>query len=212
MGPCILDRGTQEGQWAISDPDQLAGATTIVPDLAHRSRETVLLRNRAAAFSLARKPKQGDGAIRLSQPNCGERGAKGEIMSTVRLKVLLEAEAEDAIARVWRVLEAQTIATPHLKVTQRSSIAIELSFASSDDAEYVAETLRSVTSLDVEREQASEASRSYPGAKDRRRSACLCEKSRRTAFFSFMSSARRLPTGAGQSAAWARSKASISER
>lgn len=76
-------------------------------------------------------------------------------MSTVRVQVLLEAEAEEAIARIWRVLEAHAIATPHVTVTHRAGIAIELSFASSDDAECVAKALRSATFLLVEGERAS---------------------------------------------------------
>lgn len=67
----------------------------------------------------------------------------------VRLETLSAAAAEEAIARVWRVLEAHRIATPrlrvthHARVTHHSGVCIELSFTSSADAELAAEALRS---------------------------------------------------------------------
>ncbi len=66
-------------------------------------------------------------------------------MPVIRLRTLLAADAEEAIACVWRVLEANHIATPHMTVTYHSGIGIELSFTSSDDAEIVAEALRGAT-------------------------------------------------------------------
>lgn len=66
-------------------------------------------------------------------------------MSIIRLQVLLAAEAEEAIARIWCVLEAHRIATPHMIVTRASGITVELSFSSPDDAECVAEALRGET-------------------------------------------------------------------
>ncbi len=71
------------------------------------------------------------------------------IMSVIRLRTLLAADAEEAIARVWRVLEAHGIATPHMRVTHGSGIAIELSLASPEDAECVAKALRGETFVRV---------------------------------------------------------------
>ena len=75
-------------------------------------------------------------------------------MSAVRLEGLSLAQAEQAIASVWRVLEAHRFATPQITMTHGSSIDIELSFASPADAETVAEALRS-TALAVSIERAS---------------------------------------------------------
>ncbi len=60
----------------------------------------------------------------------------------IRLQALLAAEAEEAVARVWIMLESHRIATPHMTVTRASGITVELSFTSADDAECVAEALR----------------------------------------------------------------------
>ncbi len=73
------------------------------------------------------------------------------IMSVIRLRTLLAADAEEAIARVWRVLEAHDIATPHTTVTYGSGIDIELSFTSPEDAECVAKALRGETFVLVNR-------------------------------------------------------------
>ena len=62
-------------------------------------------------------------------------------MCVVRLHASRIAEAEEAIARLWQVLESQHIMTPQLKVMNRGIVEILLSFASSWDAKRVARFL-----------------------------------------------------------------------
>ena len=64
-------------------------------------------------------------------------------MLVVRLETPSVAAAEEAIARVWRMLEAHHIATPRMTMTHGSAVRIELSFTSPADAKRVAEALRS---------------------------------------------------------------------
>lgn len=78
-------------------------------------------------------------------------------MSVVRLQTLTPAEAEEAIASIWQVLERYGIATPqmtvtHLTVTHYSGIMVELLFTSPNDADRVADSLRNDTFVHVWRE------------------------------------------------------------
>ena len=65
------------------------------------------------------------------------------MMSVLRFQGLLLFEAEEVVGRVWQALEEHNIATPKLSVTGQDRFAIELSFETSGDAEFVATILRS---------------------------------------------------------------------
>lgn len=72
-------------------------------------------------------------------------------MSVICLEGLSSEEAEAAVARIWRALEAHRIATPQMMVSDRRGSDIELSFASPGDAELVAAALQDAAFARVER-------------------------------------------------------------
>lgn len=71
-------------------------------------------------------------------------GRAGETMLVLRLQRLLPCEAEKAICRIWRVLEAHSIATPKVKATGQDRLTIELTFDSTADPTSVAAALQHV--------------------------------------------------------------------